>query len=80
MAHHLSQTIGENIRVERLRRRLNQYELAEMAGMSQVTLGRIERGREGVRLDQLDRIATALGLNVLDFLSEAIAASASVAA
>ncbi|MCD6086978.1 MAG: ImmA/IrrE family metallo-endopeptidase [Candidatus Hydrothermae bacterium] len=61
--------IGEMIRKERERAGLSQKELAELAGFKNYqTLWAIEKGRREVKLNELSRIARALGLNVSNFL------------
>ena len=54
---------GETLRRERLRRALTQRELAEMAGVSYVTVSRMENGNAGpVKPPTLRKIAGALNL------------------
>ena len=58
-------TIGRAIRAVRVRRRLRQIELADVAGVSQSTISRIELGRlERVPLGTLRRVGTQLGMRV----------------
>jgi transcriptional regulator with XRE-family HTH domain len=54
---------GRLIRDERERRGLTQTELADAAGVSQATLSRIEVAGGG-RAETLNKLATALDLNV----------------
>ena len=49
---------------------LSQTDLAEMAGVEQPTISRIERGYDGVTLRILRQLADALGITVYELLSE----------
>ena len=55
-------TLGEQIRLARLRRDLSSEQIAERAGISRNTLIKIERGDEGVALGYYFRALIALGL------------------
>ena len=56
------QTLGENIRLARLRRDLSSEQVAERAGISRNTLIKIERGDEGVAIGMHFRVLIVLGL------------------
>lgn len=56
--------MGERIRQLRTERGISQVELAEMAGLIQPHIVRIEQGRYSVGLDTLQAIAKALGCTV----------------
>lgn len=51
-------------------RGLNQKELAEMAGVEQSTISKIERGFDGVTLRVLKQLADALRADVTELISE----------
>lgn len=55
-------TLGENIRLARVRRGLPAALVAERAGMSRPTLRSIERGDGGVTLGGLANVLNTLGL------------------
>lgn len=57
--------MGQTIRSLRTQRGLIQAELAQMAGITQSNLARIEAGKYSVGLDILNKIANALGVEVL---------------
>lgn len=63
---------GRMIRIERERRGMTQTQLADVAGVSQATLSRIEVAGGG-RADTLMKLATALDLSVTALLPEAAA-------
>ena len=58
----MMQTIGENIRLARLRRDLSSEQVAERAGISRNTLIKIEKGDEGVAIGMYLRVLIVLGL------------------
>lgn len=55
---------GEVVAVIRRRKRLSQQVVADMAGVSRVTLARLEAGNDHIQLNTLARIAEALGLSL----------------
>ena len=59
--------IGENIRTERKRQLLTIEKLAEMVGITENFLGKIERGESMPSFPTMDSIACALGVSI-DFL------------
>lgn len=62
------QSLGSNIRDERLRRGISQRRLALMTGTSRSYLWKMEAGRADVGLDVLIRIARALDVPVRDLV------------
>lgn len=55
--------IGDNIRAERVRQKLSQERLAELAGgLDRKTVNRIEQGSHATLIDHLALIARALGV------------------
>lgn len=56
--------LGTAIRARRESQGLSQHKLALMVGSSKSHIWRIETGRVGVGLDDLSRIADALGIEV----------------
>jgi transcriptional regulator with XRE-family HTH domain len=55
-----SKRLGQNIRAQRLRKKLTQEQLGELADIHYTFVGHIERGTKLPSLIVLDRIATAL--------------------
>lgn len=58
------QCIGMRVAEERRKRGLTQQQLADMTGMKQANIARIEAGRYSVRFDTLQAIAEAMGMKV----------------
>ena len=59
--------IGKKIRAYREFRGYNQIQLAELSGINVGTIRKYELGIRNPKPDQLEKIATALGLNVSVF-------------
>lgn len=53
---------GEELRLERVTRRLNQADVAEMSGLDQTTISYLERGKGSV--ESFDAAAKALGISL----------------
>lgn len=60
----LKASVGDAIRMARLRRRLSQRELAELTGITEATICKIERGDTDVKLSSLALIRSALALDI----------------
>src|SRR5689334_22140088 len=64
--------LGSFLRARRLARQLSTHELAELAGVNQTTIVRLEQGAYlEPSIDKLRTIAQALGLNVSNLLAMA---------
>ena len=70
-AMRLAFDVGEKIRDARERAGLSERELATRMGTSQATVARLEAGGVGVTLTTLQKVVTALDLNVTVELSPA---------
>lgn len=55
------ETLGDNIRLARLRRDLSSEQVSERADISRSTLIKIERGNEGVSMGNYFRVLAILG-------------------
>lgn len=60
--------IGRNIKRARANARLNQWELAEQAGISRASLSNIERGAHTPGIPLVDKLAQILGLTTAQLL------------
>ena len=61
--------IGNRIKELRQKRGVSTYQLAEMTGLKQPNIARIESGRYSTGIDVLSKIASALGCD-LDFVEK----------
>lgn len=57
-----------NVRAHRQRLGLSQEALAEAAVLHRTYVGSIERGERNVSIDNMERLAHALGLDLVDLL------------
>ncbi len=57
-----------NLRSVRLARGLSQEELAARAGLHRNYIGNVERNEKNISIDSIERIATVLGVDVVDLL------------
>lgn len=64
------QIISENLTRFRLARRYSQAKLARMSGISIGAYQKIEKGQSVPRVDTLQNIASALGLNLMDMVEQ----------
>lgn len=62
--------LARNLRRLRLERKLTQDELAAEAGVRQALISELESGKIDVRLDTLQRIASALDARLAELLEE----------
>ena len=53
---------ARNLRAERARKGFSQEQLAELAGLHRTYVGSVERGARNVSIDNMERLATALGV------------------
>ena len=66
-------TRGETMRKWRERAGLSQCELAELSGISQVTISALEIGRNsGGNLDTIELLADALGLSIDEYVGHEV--------
>lgn len=61
-------SIGENLRRLRLNAGLSQSELAETVGVTQPMIAQVERGTKALTLELGSELATALKVQVTEFL------------
>lgn len=57
--------VGDGIQQIRKARGLTQAELAKLVGVERTSITNIEKGRQRLGLDLLDKIATALGMRLV---------------
>lgn len=61
---------AENLREARLTKGLSQEDLAELAGLHRTYVGSVERAERNVSIDNMERLATAVGGALPELLRE----------
>jgi len=61
---------GNRVREERLKQNLSQEKLAAKAGVHRTYIGMIERAEKNITLENIEKIAYALGLNLYDLFKD----------
>ena len=64
----LRAVFAANLRRHRVRRGLSQEALAELTGLHRTYIGSVERGERNISIDNIERIARALGVTAADLL------------
>ncbi len=59
-------SVGERIRCLRRQKRMTQQHLAELSGLSRITIINMEQGEKNVMLSSLVAVAEVLGVNMRD--------------
>jgi transcriptional regulator with XRE-family HTH domain len=58
-----------NLRQRRQNAGLSQEEMAARAGLHRTYIGSVERGERNISVDNMEQLATALSLDILDLLA-----------
>lgn len=66
----LRRTLAQNLRSERAKRGLSQEELADLAGLHRTFVGAVERCERNISLDNIGKLALALGVNADELFRE----------
>ena len=61
---------GERVREERLKQNLSQEELASRAGVHRTYIGMIERAEKNITLENIEKIAKALGISITNITKD----------
>jgi transcriptional regulator with XRE-family HTH domain len=61
---HISKKLGQNIKKIRLRRKMSQGDICRKLDMDRSYMGAIESGKKNITIQQLERLAQALGVSV----------------
>ena len=60
---------ARNLKEIRASANLTQEELADFAGLHRTYIGSVERGERNISIDNMERLASALNLDIKDLLS-----------
>ena len=61
---------SENLRKARLAKKLSQEDLAELANLHRTYVGSVERAERNVSIDNMERLAAAVGVSLPALLQE----------
>lgn len=64
------QRLALNLRALRAQHKLSQEALADLVGLHRTYVGSVERSERNVSLDNVERLAVALSVDIADLLSE----------
>jgi transcriptional regulator with XRE-family HTH domain len=64
----LRDVLAANLRYWRGRRKLSQEALADLAGIHRTFVGTVERSETNISIDNLEKLAKALGVEALELL------------
>jgi transcriptional regulator with XRE-family HTH domain len=62
---------AENLRKARLAKKLSQEDLAELANLHRTYVGSVERAERNVSIDNMERLAAAVGVSLSSLVQEA---------
>ena len=63
------QRLASNLRSLRAQHKLSQEALADQVGLHRTYVGSVERSERNVSLDNVERLAAALGVDIVELLS-----------
>lgn len=63
------QIFARNLKEMRVKQRLSQEKLADMAGLHRTYVGSVERGERNISIDNMERLASALNITIQDLLN-----------
>ena len=70
MSKTILEKFGEKVREERHKNGFSQEELASRAGVHRTYIGMIERAEKNITLQNIEKIAKALGLKMSEFFKD----------
>lgn len=60
--------LAQRLRAERAARGISQEQLADMAGVHRTYVGSVERAERNISIDNIEQLASALGLDISKLL------------
>lgn len=64
------QRLARNLRKIRMQKGLSQEKVAELAGIHRTYVGLIERSQRNINLATVDKLATALNVDIVELLQQ----------
>lgn len=65
----LTEKLGQKIRIERMKRKMSQEKLAELAELNRNFIGMVERGESNITVKNLEAISKAFGMEIKDLFN-----------
>jgi transcriptional regulator with XRE-family HTH domain len=72
------QRLAANIRYLRSQQKLSQEGLADLVGLHRTYVGSVERSERNVSLDNVEKLATTLGVDITEILAENLAVKSTI--
>ena len=66
----IRKVFARNLREIRAKQGLSQEELADIAGLHRTYVGSVERSERNISIDNMERLASALKINIQDLLND----------
>lgn len=70
MEHNILILFGNNVQKNRKKLGFSQEELAALAGLHRTYIGMIERAEKNITLCNMEKIANALNMNIIELLKQ----------
>lgn len=70
MSSNARRVFAQRLRQIRQIKRLSQEELADIAGLHRTYVGSVERSERNISIDNMERLAKALEINIIELLRE----------
>ena len=65
----LTEKLGQKIRIERMKRKMSQEKLAELAELNRNFIGMVERGETNITVRNLEKIANTFELDIKELFN-----------
>lgn len=65
----LTEKLGQKIRIERMKRKMSQEKLAELAELNRNFIGMVERGETNITVKNLEAISKAFGMEIKELFN-----------
>ena len=65
----LTEKLGQKIRIERMKRKMSQEKLAELAELNRNFIGMVERGESNITVKNLENISKAFNMEIKELFN-----------